>query len=123
MTAAVPVAFRAPGRVNLIGDHTDYNGGFVLPLALELECVVRGAARADGAVVLRSREPAGEVRPAGDGSPDPTAVAGWWRYAAGVVRALAGRGRAPVGSDRRLLDRPRRRAGGGSRSLDATSYA
>ena len=35
-------AFRAPGRVNLIGDHTDYNDGFVLPLAIDRECVVRG---------------------------------------------------------------------------------
>ena len=37
--------YRAPGRVNLIGDHTDYNEGFVLPLAVDLECVVRAQPR------------------------------------------------------------------------------
>jgi galactokinase len=35
-----PIRVRAPGRVNLIGDHTDYNEGFVLPAAIQLECVV-----------------------------------------------------------------------------------
>lgn len=39
----------APGRVNLIGEHTDYNDGFVFPAALELQTVVLGRRRADGA--------------------------------------------------------------------------
>jgi galactokinase len=42
------VAVRAPGRVNLIGDHTDYNDGFVLPLAIDRECRVVGTATDDG---------------------------------------------------------------------------
>ncbi|MEP7334767.1 MAG: galactokinase [Actinomycetota bacterium] len=46
--------FRAPGRVNLMGDHTDYNEGLVLPMAIGLECVVAVRPRDDGEVCLRS---------------------------------------------------------------------
>jgi galactokinase len=91
-------AFSAPGRVNLIGDHTDYNEGFVLPLALDLECVVTTRQRGDGRVRVRSGDVAGEVDVPADGSADPAAVEPpWGRIVAGVVRSLAARGRAPVG--------------------------
>jgi galactokinase len=46
------IAVRAPGRVNLIGDHTDYNDGFVLPLAIDRDCRVTGHAT-DGELRLR----------------------------------------------------------------------
>ena len=39
--------FRAPGRVNLIGDHTDYNEGLVLPMAIDRECVLAVGRRAE----------------------------------------------------------------------------
>ena len=92
--------FRAPGRVNLIGDHTDYHDGFVLPLAIDRDCVVAARARDDGRVTVRSVELADEVDVAADGSDEPAAVEpAWGRYVAGVVRALAGAGRAPVGFD------------------------
>jgi galactokinase len=51
---ARPRLFRAPGRVNLIGEHTDYNDGFVLPMAINLGTIVAIAARRDRIVRIRS---------------------------------------------------------------------
>jgi galactokinase len=93
-------SFRAPGRVNLIGDHTDYNEGFVLPLAIGLDCLVRATPRSDGLVHVTSLDLGEDVHVAADGSSEPAEVEpAWGRHAAGVVRSLAERGREPAGID------------------------
>ncbi|HZQ64923.1 MAG TPA: galactokinase [Gaiellaceae bacterium] len=90
--------FRAPGRVNLIGEHTDYNEGFVLPIAIDLECVVRVGRAGGDRVRLRSTQLGGEVELPADGSAEPALTRpAWGRYAAGVVRVLAELGRPAVG--------------------------
>ncbi len=48
------VVVRAPGRVNLIGEHTDYNDGYVLPIAIDRCVLVAASARADRTVRLRA---------------------------------------------------------------------
>jgi galactokinase len=86
--------------VNLIGDHTDYNDGFCLPLAIDRECVVRGGPTATRRVTIRSEEIPGPVDVAADGSDDPAGIEPkWGRFVAGVVRALRDLGRAPIGFD------------------------
>lgn len=77
----------APGRVNLIGDHTDHTGGLVLPMAIDLGTMVSGT-RGGDVVELRSPiEPEPAIVPLDVA--DPAAVSpGWARYVAGVVAEL-----------------------------------
>ncbi len=86
------VVARAPGRVNLIGDHTDYTGGFVLPVAVDRETVVDGERTGD-VVELHSEAEPRPARVPLDVSAPATVEPAWARYVAGVVAEV----RPPVG--------------------------
>ena len=78
----------APGRANLMGEHTDYNQGLVLPFAIGQSVTVAAARRDDGMLVLRSRQAPAESATIALDSLAPGAVTGWAAYPAGVAWAL-----------------------------------
>ena len=90
--------FRAPGRVNLIGEHTDYNGGFVLPMAIERETVVAAAPRADRTVRAYSAALEEELSFDLD-RPHPPRRGIWLDYVEGVAQSLESRGIKLSGAD------------------------
>jgi galactokinase len=91
---------RAPGRVNLIGDHTDYQDGLCLPMAIDREVEVRARERGDGIVVARSDAIVGVVELPADGTTDPASVEPrWGRSVAAVLQVLAERRRPAIGFD------------------------
>ena len=96
--ADADVLVRAPGRANLIGEYTDVNEGFVLPVALELATVMAG--RAGGQLLrLRSLDLPDEGTVEVDLTTGAGPSSGWGRYATAVVEVLREQGRAVRGFD------------------------
>ncbi|WP_026415538.1 galactokinase [Actinomadura oligospora] len=91
--------WHAPGRVNLIGEHTDYNDGLVLPFALPLGVMVAASRRDDDLVEVRSLQADGTVTAPLSGTPGD--VKGWAAYPVGMARVLREHG---VGGATLLID-------------------
>jgi galactokinase len=86
-----PRIFRAPGRVNLIGEHTDYNDGFVMPAAVGFATYVAIAERPDRKLVIHSEEFPGNFEFDLDHLPERRTGA-WCDYVLGVASVLQWRG-------------------------------
>lgn len=97
-----PRLFRAPGRVNLIGEHTDYNDGFVLPAAIDRFTTVAAAPRTDRRLTVASLRETVPLHLDLD-RPHPPRRGGWTDYIEGVAQVLRSAGH-PLGGADLLID-------------------
>src|SRR5271165_3495395 len=81
----------APGRVNLIGEHTDYSGGFVMPAAIDFRTIATIRPRVDARILITSQNMAQEVEYSAAALP-ATARKHWSDYPMGVAWSLAKEG-------------------------------
>lgn len=98
----MPHLFGAYGRVNLIGEHTDFNGGFVLPAALDRETVVAAVKREDRIIRVRSLNLSKGEEIDLD-APQQKLRGSWLDYVEGVARVLEQRGHTLNGADLLIL--------------------
>src|SRR5208282_702439 len=98
MFGAEPRIFRAPGRTNLIGEHTDYNDGFVMPTAIGLCCWIAASPRTDHRLVLHSVNFSAWSE-LDLSSPSLESAGNWSDYAVGVAVTLARAGFEPCGAN------------------------
>src|SRR5829696_533501 len=87
----VPRIYRAPGRANLIGEHTDYNDGFVLPAAIDKSTYVAASTRPDRVVAAESLSFEGIVSIDLDDRQQPPRT-DWGKYVQGVAFVLESHG-------------------------------
>jgi galactokinase len=87
-----PKIYRAPGRVNLIGEHTDYNLGFVFPIALEMACYVVITPAKHGKLHMYSRDVDQQFETSVDNIRGAKPVGEWSDYVVGVAQQLANAG-------------------------------
>ncbi|WP_411111430.1 galactokinase [Streptomyces sp. c-19] len=97
--AAPDGVWAAPGRVNLIGEYTDFNDGFVLPLALPHTTVAAVSRRDDNVLRLHSADIDGGIVQLAADTLEPLSGGGWAAYPAGVVWALREAGHPVTGAD------------------------
>ncbi len=95
---ALPRIFRAPGRVNLIGEHTDYNDGFVLPMGIDRDTVVAVARRPDRILRVWSLN-LDDVQQLDLERLGPGRRSNWVDYVEGIAAALIGHGLRLPGVD------------------------